>query len=666
MRLTIGKKLGLGFGAMIFLILAVSAFVSIQIFRTNAKQDVVLNTEVPGVQAALRVKGDVSHALALHRGYMILGLESLAEERLETWEDIHRDMGKLEAVSAKWSPEEQAKMERLKQVMAAYKASQQRIAEVCQTPSNEPANVVYFERAAPRGDAMSQHLDAVLALEENLDATPDRKALVRSVADAKGHLLASSAAISRYLATGTEADKQAVDEAIAACGASVERLRGASRLFTPEQRQQFDHYLNEREAFLAAADEAVVIRSGPGWNVAEEICLNEVTPLASRAQEILTGMVDVQEARLTEDGQVLAAKAKSMKVGTIAAAIVATAIGVGVALFLSSRIVSALNAVVARAREIAANDLTGEPLATRSNDEIGDLTEAVNAMSASLRDIVAEVTRATEEVSGAATEIAASSEEIATGMDEQTAQVTQVSSAVEEMSASVTEVAKKSTDASSNAKASGELAERGGATVCETIEGMNSISAAVTASAEAVKALGKRGEEIGEIIEVINDIADQTNLLALNAAIEAARAGEHGRGFAVVADEVRKLADRTTRATEEIAESIRAIQDETNQAVARMDSGVEEVTAGVAKAGSAGQSLDQIMESSRDVAGMIQGIAAAAEQQAAAAEEISHTIQSIASITAQANEGTRQAATAGAQLSNRAESLQALVQRFRV
>ncbi|MEO1237288.1 MAG: methyl-accepting chemotaxis protein, partial [Planctomycetota bacterium] len=283
-----------------------------------------------------------------------------------------------------------------------------------------------------------------------------------------------------------------------------------------------------------------------------------------------------------------------------------------------------------------------------------------------IHDVMAVVSGTTNEVASAATEIAATSEQMSAGMVEQSAQVTQISAAVEEMSASVVEVARKSAEASGNAEQSGRAATDGGAVVDQTIDEMNAIRDAVCASARSVEELGKRGEQIGQIIEVINDIADQTNLLALNAAIEAARAGEHGRGFAVVADEVRKLADRTTQATEEIGESIQAIQAETTSAVERMDAGSRQVESGVAKATDAGQSLTQIVSNARDVAGMIQSIAAATEEQSATSEEVARNVESIAAVTREANDGSEQAAIAAQQLSERAERLRDLVGKFKV
>jgi methyl-accepting chemotaxis protein len=251
-------------------------------------------------------------------------------------------------------------------------------------------------------------------------------------------------------------------------------------------------------------------------------------------------------------------------------------------------------------------------------------------------------------------------------MKEQNEMITQISAAVEEMSASVVGVASNSAAAAKSAANSGDVAVRGGDVVSQTIAGMETISTAVNSTSESVTELGKRGEQIGAIIEVINDIADQTNLLALNAAIEAARAGEHGRGFAVVADEVRKLAERTTIATQEVSESIRLIQNETGDAVSQMSEGTKQVCEGVEKATMAGESLEQIVAGAEEVRVMIESIAATAEEQSAVAEQISQSIQNVSSVSNQVGEGTAQAAQAGEQLSIKAEQLLGLIGKFQV
>jgi len=301
-----------------------------------------------------------------------------------------------------------------------------------------------------------------------------------------------------------------------------------------------------------------------------------------------------------------------------------------------------------------------------SKDELGVLSSSFNTFVEKIHDIMVKVRSVTDRVTTASQEIANHTDQVSGSMNEQTQRVTQVAAAVEQMSASVTEVARKSADAAKNAQDSGQAAQEGGQVVDQTVQGMNAISEAVAAGAAAVTELGNRGQQIGQIIEVINDIADQTNLLALNAAIEAARAGEHGCGFAVVADEVRKLADRTTKATDEIASSIKAIQNETTEAVDRMNAGTAEVKEGVAHATEAGQSLERIVASAGEVATMIQSIAAAAEQQSAASGQIAKDIEAVSSSTQNATESTNQTASVAMQLSHQAGELQSLVGRFKV
>ncbi|TVQ30797.1 MAG: methyl-accepting chemotaxis protein [Phycisphaeraceae bacterium] len=339
----------------------------------------------------------------------------------------------------------------------------------------------------------------------------------------------------------------------------------------------------------------------------------------------------------------------------------------GLILLMRMLLVKPINGLIDMVRDIADGDgdLTKRLNADRK-DEIGTLSKWFNQFLDNLRDLISEVASVTSEVASASTQIAASNEQMASGMQQQQSQTAQVASAVEEMAASVTEVAQKATEASQKSDEAGKLATQGGDIVRKTVEGMQGISEQVNESAVAVGELGKRGEQIGEIIGVINDIADQTNLLALNAAIEAARAGEHGRGFAVVADEVRKLAERTQKATEEVADSIKAIQTDTTRAVERMQTGRERVGEGVTLAEQAGESLRSIVAGSREVAAMIQSIAAGAEEQSAASTQVSRSVESINAVTSESAEGVRQASAAATQLSTKAEQLQALVGRFKL
>ncbi|MCG8510726.1 MAG: methyl-accepting chemotaxis protein [Rhodospirillales bacterium] len=391
--------------------------------------------------------------------------------------------------------------------------------------------------------------------------------------------------------------------------------------------------------------------------------LDQVGPqIASLGKQILESLAQSGsevESSVTQQVQ----RSQLTIIGIVAVAMV---IGIVASLLITRAVVKPISNLVERIKDISQGegDLTQRVDEDRS-DELGELGQWFNTFVRKIHDIIVELSSVTREVSSSSTQIAASSEEMAAGMQQQSEQTTQVSSAVEEMSATVVEVARKSADAANTAEVAGKQANEGGQVVSQTVDGIRAIAGVVNESAAAINELGKRGEQIGQVIEVITDIADQTNLLALNAAIEAARAGEHGRGFAVVADEVRKLAERTMQATEEVATSIKAIQEETNAAVQRMSSGTEKVDEGVRLAESAGESLGSIVSDSKNVAEMIQSIAAASEEQSAASEEISRNVESINAVTRQSAEGAGQAAAAATQLSVKAEELQTLVNQFK-
>ncbi len=301
-----------------------------------------------------------------------------------------------------------------------------------------------------------------------------------------------------------------------------------------------------------------------------------------------------------------------------------------------------------------------------SRNEVGEISHWFDQMVSSLQEIIGSVSGSAGQVATAATQIAATSEQMAAGLAAQEKQSAQVSAAVEEMSASVAEVAQQTQKASASAIESQDEAGKGGKIVSDTVDEIHRIAEDVKASAEKMSELGAKGEKIGSIIEVINGIADQTNLLALNAAIEAARAGEQGRGFAVVADEVRRLAERTSQATEEVASSIREIQMDTRSAIERIEAGAKRVSQGVDLAHSAGSALTNIVTASQSVASMVQSISAAAEQQSSASAVISKSVEEINAVTRESAAGAGMAAQASMELSKQSEMLQQLVHRFKV
>jgi len=315
------------------------------------------------------------------------------------------------------------------------------------------------------------------------------------------------------------------------------------------------------------------------------------------------------------------------------------------------------------AQSIAGNDLSISVTPKSEKDVLGN---SFRTMINNLSGMIRQLSDNARELVSAATEISSSSEQMSRGATTQAEQVNQVSSAIEEMTATIVQAARNAGEATDASKGASDTATSGGQIVNDTIQGMQRIASVVRESAESISKLAKSADQIGEIISVIDDIADQTNLLALNAAIEAARAGEQGRGFAVVADEVRKLAERTGKATGEITNMIKGIQDETSDAVRSMESGINEVDQGRNLADRAGNSLTEIVTMSQRVTDMVQQIACASEEQSTAAEQISRNVEQISTVTRETAKGAEQSATAAEELNRQAEGLQQMVGQFRV
>ena len=328
-------------------------------------------------------------------------------------------------------------------------------------------------------------------------------------------------------------------------------------------------------------------------------------------------------------------------------------------------VVSSLNETFTVLDSVAKGDLT-QKVKSNYKGYYNEFKQNVNKLVESLNSALSEVAQSASSVAEASTEISSSAEQLAAGAQEQMQQAKEVAGSVEQMTRTILDNTKNASFAAEAAKEAGKKANEGGAVVETTIQGMMKIATVVEKSADVLKTLGKSSDQIGEIIQVIDDIADQTNLLALNAAIEAARAGEQGRGFAVVADEVRKLAERTTKATKEIASMITQIQRDANDAVTSMNEGIGEVEKGKESASRTESVLKEIIQGAVKVSDVVGQVAAASEEQAAAAEQIGKNIEGINKVTQQSGMGTQQIAKSSEELNNLTETLQNLLLKFRI
>lgn len=328
------------------------------------------------------------------------------------------------------------------------------------------------------------------------------------------------------------------------------------------------------------------------------------------------------------------------------------------------RIEESIRRLQAEVSEVAEGNLTIE--ADIDHGLTGPIADAVNQMVAQLREIVSNVQDATLQVSSSANQIQATTEQLSRGSEAQATQIVDTSAAVDEVAVSIQQVAENTSQCLQVAQQARDRAKVGAESVRGTIAGMDRIRDQVQETAKRIKRLGEGSQSIGEIVQLIGDIADRTSILALNASIQAAMAGEAGLGFAVVAEEVERLAERSNDATKQIATLIKSIQTETAEAVAAMEESTKEVVQGSRVALQAGEALSQIDAESVRLTEIIQAITFSAKQQARGSEAIARSMSEISDVTQQTAEGTRQAAESVSELARLADELRTSVSTFRL
>ncbi|MEW6487808.1 MAG: methyl-accepting chemotaxis protein, partial [Thermodesulfobacteriota bacterium] len=331
----------------------------------------------------------------------------------------------------------------------------------------------------------------------------------------------------------------------------------------------------------------------------------------------------------------------------------------GVYLLTGAQVCRPLNRLIGRMREMATGeaDLTSR-LPAEARDELGDVARAFNDFVGNLQGLVAQVLQTAGQVAAGSDEILGASRTMLERATQQNDRTQSAATSAEEMSATVLQVSRGAQEAADTARSASETAEAGGKVVEEGMAGMEQVQTRVKAIAAKVRELGERSQAIGEVMQVIDDIADQTNLLALNAAIEAARAGEHGRGFAVVADEVRKLSEKTAQATRQVRSTVAAIQTETDEAIASVNQGLEEVERSGELSRKASQALREIVQKIAKNSEMVAQIATATEQQSAAVSEVSENLDSIASLSSEVVSGVEQTGSTAERLGGETRRLQ--------
>nr|WP_122518927.1 methyl-accepting chemotaxis protein [Pseudomonas viridiflava] len=631
-NISVNMKLALGFGAVLFFtaILALVGWTSLDklIYRTDRIGDI---TQLGNKLTDLRIA---------RLQYMLTdGDETAAQNmqgKLDTFKKHQQSL-----LGTFTNPVNVKPLSQLTDVIRAYEASLNQMRAVYQTSARVRTEMTANATTATQSiDALNS---AVLQMDPSDQARFDQ---VQWVNTARQDLTLVRYEVRGY--TGKPDDKSE-RAAFQQLDTAIQHLDGLKSTFGAARVAQLENglrsYRSSVEAFKAMTVEAATVRK-------------DLTTQGATIVKLGDELYDLQ-MKLGDDDT---AQARSLQIGCILLVLV---LGILAAVIITRQITRPLQETLAIVDRIASGDLTHNEVVTR-RDELGVLQQGIQRMGATLRDLISGIRDGVTQIASAAEELSAVTEQTSAGVNSQKVETDQVATAMHEMSATVHEVARNAEQASVAAADADKEARAGDKVVGEAIGQIERLAAEVVRSSDAMTVLEQESDKIGKVMDVIKAVAEQTNLLALNAAIEAARAGEAGRGFAVVADEVRGLAQRTQQSTEEIESLVAGLQNGTRQ-VSEIMLGSRTLTdSSVELTRKAGVSLESITRTVSNIQAMNQQIAAAAEQQSSVADEISRSIVNVRDVSEQTAEASEETAASSVELARLGGQLQMLVSHFRV
>ncbi|WP_095130049.1 methyl-accepting chemotaxis protein [Pseudomonas sp. Irchel s3h14] len=463
-------------------------------------------------------------------------------------------------------------------------------------------------------------------------------------------------------------DPNALQEAQTRIGVLVDKVRSAQSSYaalsaTPEEAALYKTFTATLDSYLQAQSQMLELSRQNKLDEMRTLINTRIKDGTDQMGEQLNKLVAMNNADAKTASAAAGEQYRSAITGIIAVAVIASLLTVLLAWLLTRSIVTPLNRALLAAQTIAGGNLSNV-IEVDGKDEPARLLGALSAMQASLRKTIEQIAGSATQLGAAAEELSTVTQEASRGLQQQTNEIEQAATAVNEMTAAVEEVARNAVSTSEASNQSTQAAREGRDRVVETVGAIQTMTHDVQNTSVMIEGLAAQGRDIGKVLDVIRAIAEQTNLLALNAAIEAARAGEAGRGFAVVADEVRALAHRTAQSTQEIEKMVAGIQNGTGHAVASMQQSNQRTQSTLEMARAAGVALEQITQSIQLINERNLVIASASEEQAQVSREVDRNLVNIRDLATQSAAGANQTSAATHELSRLAVDLNAMVARF--
>jgi methyl-accepting chemotaxis protein len=455
-----------------------------------------------------------------------------------------------------------------------------------------------------------------------------------------------------------------IEKAMHEIDVNIEKLRAG--VDTAEGKQLYDAFIPAKKEFDDAMKIFIQLMKENKIEAAKQLRLIDIRKIQRERYMPAIDRLTEYEVKMTKKAAADARQAEArslllLTIFTVGALVLSVVLAALITVGIRRQLTIAVNA----AERIAGGDLT-VTIAELCKDEVGQLCTSMRGMVGKLKETVAGIQSSATQVASGSGDLDSHARQISQGMSDQTSRVSQLATSTAEMSQTIIDIAKNAANMAASSEKTLKTAKDGESVVMKTVTEVQDIATSVSESSQLMSSLGGRSKQIGEILDVIRSIAEQTNLLALNAAIEAARAGEDGRGFAVVADEVRKLAERSSQATTQIGGMIKAVQDETEKAIAAMNGSFGRVESGVNLSKQAGESLALITKSITELQTMVQHIASATEQMSTVAETITSDISAVVATSQETSTGAKQIAGASTDLSALAIGLKTIAGQFKV
>ncbi|MBP5101377.1 methyl-accepting chemotaxis protein [Pseudomonas protegens] len=474
-----------------------------------------------------------------------------------------------------------------------------------------------------------------------------------------------------YALTGRDSFLEPLEQGEKAFTDYYARIK-SSTADNPEQQARLerlkalhDQWLQDDVQGNLALRRAINAGSRPAEAMAAQISAGRDKAKMDAMRQLTSELREAEKSLQDARSQAMDAAKSSALAILIGGGLLAAVLAMLVAWSLSSNLVGRIRQAVEVAKAIAAGRLDSS-ISVTGRDEVSNLLQAFAAMQERLRTMISQIKLGADQLVSASQSISSASLQLSASAQEQSHSASSMAATVEELTVSINHVADNAGDAHALSSESGRQSEEGGSVIQDTLGSMRLIAETVQASATQIGELGQHAEQISSIVSVIKGIAEQTNLLALNAAIEAARAGEQGRGFAVVADEVRLLAQRTANSTQEITEMVDKIQLGTREAVSSMDVGVNQVKSGVEQAQQAGEAIVNIRTSSGNVVRVVDQISLALREQTAASQDVARNVERIAQMSQQNSQAVEETTETARSLQQLAQNLEQQVNVFRL